>query len=167
MQNQFEWTDECQQALKDLKSYLSNPPLIAKPKDGERLLIYIDVSEVAVSAVLVRVDKGSRLAKWAIELSEYDIIYQPRTAIKSQVLADFVEDFSTNLVPEAEMELQVFTGANQGTWTLFTRDSSNVKGASLGIVLIPPSGEVIRQSIKCYPITNNEAEYEVVIAGLD
>nr|XP_033509584.1 uncharacterized protein LOC117274422 [Nicotiana tomentosiformis] len=49
-QNQFEWTDECQQALKNLKSYLSNPPLLAKPKDGERLLIYLAVSETAVNA---------------------------------------------------------------------------------------------------------------------
>nr|XP_033509538.1 uncharacterized protein LOC117274382 [Nicotiana tomentosiformis] len=106
---------------------------------------------------------SGRLTKWAIELSEYDIIYQPRTTIKSQVLADF----SMNLVPEAEKKLQVFTGANSGTWTVFTNGSSNVKGAGLGIVLIPPSGEDIRQAIKCYPITNNEAEYEVVIAGLE
>ncbi|XP_070045833.1 uncharacterized protein [Nicotiana tomentosiformis] len=229
-QNQFEWTDECQQALKNLKAYLSNPPLLAKPKDRERLLIYHAVSEMAVSAVLVREDKGKRspiyyvskslldvetryphlkklalalvmasrklrpyfqchpisvvtayplrnillkqelsgrLAKWAIELSEYDIVYQPRTAIKSQVLADFVADFNAGIVPEAKKELQVFTGSNPGTWTLFTDGSSNVKEAGLGIVLIPPSGEIIRQAIKCYPITNNEAEYEAVIAGLE
>ncbi|XP_075085080.1 uncharacterized protein LOC142168315 [Nicotiana tabacum] len=108
-----------------------------------------------------------RLAKWAIELSEYDIIYQPRTAIKSQVLADFVAEFNTKIIPEVEKELQIFTGANPGTWTLFTDGSSNVKGAGLGIVLIPPSGESIRHAIKCYPITNNEAEYEAVITGLE
>ncbi|XP_070037120.1 uncharacterized protein [Nicotiana tomentosiformis] len=89
--NQFEWTDECQQDLKDLKSYLSNPPLLAKPKGGKRLFIYLVVSEVTV-------------------------------------LADFVADFSTNLVPEAKKELHVFTGANLGIWTLFTDGSSNVKG---------------------------------------
>ncbi|XP_070040705.1 uncharacterized protein [Nicotiana tomentosiformis] len=82
------------------------------------------------------------------------------------VLANFVADFSTNLVPEVEKKLQVFTGSNSGTWILFTDGSSNVKGAGLGIVLIPLSGEIIRQAIKCYPITNNEAEYEAVIAGL-
>ncbi|XP_075107027.1 uncharacterized protein LOC142180009 [Nicotiana tabacum] len=214
-QNQFEWTEECRQALKDMKAYLTNPPLLSKPRDGERLFVYLAVAEVVVSAVLVSEDKGKqshidleklalalvmaarklrpyfqchhisvvtayplrnilhkqelsgRLTKGAIELSEYDIIYQPRTTIKSQILADFVAGFNTKIILEVEKELQFFTRANPGTWTLFTDGSSNVKEAGLGIVLIPPSGENIRQAIKCYPITNNEAEYEVVIAGLE
>ena len=32
--------------------------------------------------------------KWAIELSEFDIRYKPKTAIKGQVLADFVMEFA-------------------------------------------------------------------------
>ncbi|XP_070002392.1 uncharacterized protein [Nicotiana sylvestris] len=71
------------------------------------------------------------------------------------------------MVIEAEKELQVLNGSNPGTWTLFTNGSSNVTGAGLGIVLIPPLGETIRQAIKCHPITNNEVEYEVVITGLE
>ncbi|XP_070011446.1 uncharacterized protein [Nicotiana sylvestris] len=118
-QDHFEWNEECQQTLKNLKTYLSNPPLLAKPKAGERLLIYLAVSEVA------------------------------------------------RMQLEAKKELQVFNGANPGTWTLFTDGSSNVKGANLGIVLIPPMGETVRQAIKCHSITNNEAEYEAVIAGLE
>nr|XP_016484547.1 PREDICTED: uncharacterized protein LOC107805081 [Nicotiana tabacum] len=52
-QDQFEWSEECQQALKNLKVYLSNPSLLAKPKDGEKLLIYLAVSEEAVLADFV------------------------------------------------------------------------------------------------------------------
>nr|XP_009757951.1 PREDICTED: uncharacterized protein LOC104210696 [Nicotiana sylvestris] len=103
----------------------------------------------------------------AIELSEYVITYQPRTAIKSQVLEDFVADFSQGMQLEAEKELQVFNGSNPETWTLFTDGSSNVKGAGLGIVLVPPMGETIRQAIKCHPISNNEAKNEAVITGLE
>jgi hypothetical protein len=33
-----------------------------------------------------------RIAKWATELSGYHITFEPRTAIKSQILADFIVD---------------------------------------------------------------------------
>lgn len=68
---------------------------------------------------------------------------------------------------EGEKELQVFNGANPGTWSLCTDGSSNVKGAGLVIVLKPPTGETIRQAIKFHPVTNNEVDYEAVIAGLE
>ena len=35
-----------------------------------------------------------RLALWAIKLSEFDIQYRPRTAIKGQVVADFIAEFT-------------------------------------------------------------------------
>ncbi|XP_070013808.1 uncharacterized protein [Nicotiana sylvestris] len=42
-----------------------------------------------------------------------------------------------------------------------------MKGSGLGIVLNPPTGRTIRQSIKTSRLTNNEAEYEAMIAGLE
>ena len=35
-----------------------------------------------------------RLIQWAVELSEFDIKYQPRHAIKTQTLADFIAEFT-------------------------------------------------------------------------
>ena len=32
--------------------------------------------------------------KWALELEEFGVIYRPRTAIKGQVLADFLVEFT-------------------------------------------------------------------------
>ena len=46
-----------------------------------------------------------RLTKWAVELSEYDISYQPCTAIKSQALADFIADFAPSAQAQANSEL--------------------------------------------------------------
>ena len=39
-------------------------------------------------------DAARRLALWAIELSEFDIQYQPQIAIKGQVIADFIVEFT-------------------------------------------------------------------------
>ncbi|XP_019227392.1 PREDICTED: uncharacterized protein LOC109208705 [Nicotiana attenuata] len=175
------WTSECVQALKELKAYLSSPPLLAKAEPGECLLVYHAVSEVAVSAILVREEKvttfplrcilhkpelSGRLAKWAIELSEHDITYHPRTVIKSQVLYDFVADFSAKIMPEVEKEIAHASPPTQDQWILYTDSASNASGSGLGLVLEVPTGKVIRQSIRCPDMTNNKAEYEAVITEL-
>ena len=43
-----------------------------------------------------KLEAAGRLIQWAIELSEFDVKYQPRNAIKAQVLADFIAEFSPN-----------------------------------------------------------------------
>lgn len=50
----FEWTPAYEKTLQDLKKYLTFPPLLSKPKDGEQLFIYLAVSKGAVSVVLIR-----------------------------------------------------------------------------------------------------------------
>ena len=44
--------------------------------------------------VMSNLDAVGRLALWAIELSEFDIQYRPRTTIKGQVVADFIAEFT-------------------------------------------------------------------------
>ncbi|KAL5539209.1 hypothetical protein UlMin_043494 [Ulmus minor] len=200
----FEWTPACEQALHDLKRYLTSPPLLSKPKDGEQLYIYLTVSEDAVSAVLLeklalalvtaarklrpyfqchlimvfttyplksilhKPELSGRLTKWTVELSEFDITFQPRTALKSQVLADFVADFAPNVTQQDDKELLNLTEHSNSKWTLTVDGSSNVNGAGIGLVLTSPEGDLIQQAIRCgFKATNNEAEYEALIAGLN
>ncbi|KAL2240901.1 UNVERIFIED_CONTAM: hypothetical protein Sindi_0731300 [Sesamum indicum] len=40
--------------------------------------------------MLGKPNTSGRLVKWAVELSEYDIYYLPKTTIKAQALADFI-----------------------------------------------------------------------------
>ncbi|KAK3009312.1 hypothetical protein RJ639_013748 [Escallonia herrerae] len=54
----FVWTDDCQRSFEELKTHLSSPPLLSKPFPGEDLLIYLSVTEVAVSTVLIREEDG-------------------------------------------------------------------------------------------------------------
>jgi len=46
-------------------------------------------------AILHSPSQSGRVAKWAIELSEYDIEYRNKTCAKSQVLADFIVELPT------------------------------------------------------------------------
>jgi hypothetical protein len=53
-ETKFEWTDECETALKHLKETLSAPQVLSRPAQGEILYLYLSVSSDAVSAVHIR-----------------------------------------------------------------------------------------------------------------
>ncbi|KAI3827873.1 hypothetical protein L1987_01961 [Smallanthus sonchifolius] len=166
----FEWEEKHEQALKSLKEYLSSAPLLMKPEDGEPLSLYLAVFVRAYSrrnqCVLRKPEISGRMANWSVKLSSYDLKYEPRTAIKSQSLADFVTDFSSDIQHEAGLEVQQLE-ESKDKWTLFTDGASNVRGTGLGILLKSPQGDIIPQTLSCeFQETNNEAEYEALITGL-
>ncbi|XP_070031904.1 uncharacterized protein [Nicotiana tomentosiformis] len=117
--------------------------------------------------ILHKPELSGRLAKLAVEVSEFDIEYKPRTVIKSQVLANFVANFYLGLMPLAAKVEMLVSGTVSGIWTLFTDRASNVKGSGLEIVLNTPLGETPRQAIRSVPLTNNEAKYEALVSGLE
>ena len=57
-------------------------------------------SEVPLNDIINNRDATGRIAKWAIELLPLDITYKPRRAIKSQVLADFVAEWTEAELPK-------------------------------------------------------------------
>lgn len=52
-QKSFEWMTQCIKGFKDLKSYLTSPPILSKPIDGEELYINLVVSGHIVSSILI------------------------------------------------------------------------------------------------------------------
>ena len=54
----FEWIDECILAFQQLNEYLSQPPIMSRPKVDEVLFAYIVVASHTMSLVLVWVDSG-------------------------------------------------------------------------------------------------------------
>ena len=66
------------------------------------------------------------MALWVVELSEFDIQYHPRTAIKGQVVADFIAEFTLMDGQGAEKIPQ---------WNIYTNGSSNRQVGGASIVL--------------------------------
>ena len=50
----FQWDTKCEEAFSALKTYLSSPPILVRPVEGEPLTLYLAVSDFSTSAVLVR-----------------------------------------------------------------------------------------------------------------
>jgi len=50
----FQWTDECDETLTKLKEYLTQPLLLNPSVTGEKLQLYLAVSNTAVSSALIR-----------------------------------------------------------------------------------------------------------------
>jgi hypothetical protein len=57
----FEWTNECQQAFEELKTYLATPPLLSPSKQGEKLYLYLVISPTIVSLALLREEDKRQL----------------------------------------------------------------------------------------------------------
>ncbi|GAV88759.1 RVT_3 domain-containing protein [Cephalotus follicularis] len=112
--------------------------------------------------VLAKPDTSDRLIKWSVKLGEYDVKFEARPAIKSQVLADFVGDNTpTECMEENPSE------SEKGIWKLLVDGSSCITGSGAGLVLTCPDGWMLEYALRFkFKATSNEAEWEALIAGL-
>ena len=120
-------------------------------------------TEYPMKQVLHKPEVSGRLMKWAIELSEFDIQYKPKTAIKGQILADFVMEFAP-----VELAEPAQSGDDLPIWKLSIDGASNAQGSGACLILTSPEGIDIEYALRFgFHASNNEAEYEAVIAGLN
>ncbi|GAV86716.1 hypothetical protein CFOL_v3_30142, partial [Cephalotus follicularis] len=103
--------------------------------------------------VLAKPDTLGRLIKWSVELGEYDVKFEARPAIKSQVLADFVGDNTpTECMEEDPSE------SERGIWKLSVDGSSCLTGSRTWLVLTSPDGWTLEYALRFkFKATNNEA----------
>lgn len=101
------------------------------------------------------------MLKWVIELSEYEIKYQPKLALKGQVMADFIAKLS-------QKSSHLVKSPREGWWILHVDWASKASGVGVGLILTSPTGELLEQAIQLdFPASNNEAKYEAILVGLD
>ena len=100
-----------------------------------------------------------RTTKWAHELMDQGITYASRAAIKSQVLADFIMEWTEVHTPLAVID--------QEYWMMYFDGSLMKKGIATGLVFVSPLRVRMRYMVRLHiPSSNNTSEYEALINGL-
>ena len=52
------------------------------------------MTDQPIKKAMIKPEVAGRLVQWTIELSQFDIEYRPRIAIKAQALANFIVEFT-------------------------------------------------------------------------
>jgi hypothetical protein len=103
---------------------------------GKKLSHYFEchsiivVASNPVSSILNNPDATGRVSLWGITLGSWEITYQCQSAIKSQVLLDFIAKWIEAQMPELP-DLS-------NCWTIYVNGSKRVLGAGAGVVLVSP-----------------------------
>ncbi|XP_019190616.1 PREDICTED: uncharacterized protein LOC109185074 [Ipomoea nil] len=121
------------------------------------------LTDQPLGSVLQNPSSSGRLVKWAVELTQYEIEYQPRPSIKGQALADFLVECT------ASEEDKVRTSEDDlgEWWEMHADGAASRQHCGGGVMLITPEGFRLYYALSyLFPTSNNEAKYEAVLNGL-
>ncbi|XP_075515608.1 uncharacterized protein LOC142550256 [Primulina tabacum] len=193
---EFKWEESHQRAFDVIKRYLSNPPVLMPPRfltpvevkysvieklcltlyyACTKLRHYLIQSRVFVVAktdlikyMLNRPILSGRIGKWSLALAEFTSTYYSQKLIKGQAIVDFLADHPSldGFIGE-QAEFPV-CGVGVQPWELKFDGSSTETAAGAGIVITSPRGVKTALSFNLgFPCTNNQAEYEALVIGLE
>ncbi|GJZ57935.1 reverse transcriptase domain-containing protein [Tanacetum coccineum] len=118
---------------------------------------------IPIKQALTGPEKTGRVAKWAIELGKHDIIFLKR--YERETPADFLPEIPFDDSEKKVKEKEVSDPSNK--WKLYTDGASSPDGAGAGLMLIDPTGKEYTYALRFeFKTTNNEAEYEALLARL-
>jgi hypothetical protein len=117
------------------------------------------VSSFPLGEIIHNPDATSRIAKWSVELMGETLSYAPRKAVKSQILADFIAEWTDTQLPPSQIQAKC--------WTLYFDGSVMKTGVGAGLLFVSPLGKHMRYAVRLhFPASNNMAEYEALLCGL-
>ncbi|XP_024018842.1 uncharacterized protein LOC112090833 [Morus notabilis] len=188
----FEWTPQCEEAFQKLKEHLGKPPILAKSNPDEELSLYLFVSQHAVSSVLIREEERVQLPIYYVSkrLLDAESRYSEmeRLAltlmVASRKLRHYFQSHTIRVLtnhplrqalqkPETSGRLLKWPapttpeGVETIEWKLYVDGASSESGSGAGVLLISPEGHKITSAVRFkFKTSNNEVEYEALIAGL-
>ncbi|XP_008240624.1 PREDICTED: uncharacterized protein LOC103339121 [Prunus mume] len=121
-----------------------------------------------IKCMLTRPIIRGRIGKWMMALSEFTFQYVAQKSVKGQALADFLAHHPAQ-GQEEELEVEIgMARIEKNYWTMYFDGSSTEVISRAGVVIESPQGQrwqfAFQLDFKC---TNNQAEYEALIIGLE
>ncbi|XP_051141299.1 uncharacterized protein LOC127258492 [Andrographis paniculata] len=104
-----------------------------------------------------------RLMKWAIKLAPFALRHRPLKAVKGQVVADLLVEFTSD--GSSENKIMPYIGTSP--WKMFFYGSCSKGKSGAGVILEGPGGGKIILQLQMEDMTHNSAEYEALILGLE
>ena len=117
------------------------------------------VSSFLLGEIVHNRDATGRIAKWSVEIMGEALTYAPCKAIRSQVLADFIAEWTDTQLPPPQFQAEC--------WTMYFDGSVMKTGAGVGLLFVSTIGVHMHYVVHLhFPASNNMAEYEVLFSGL-
>ncbi|GJU61699.1 reverse transcriptase domain-containing protein [Tanacetum coccineum] len=187
----FRWTTAAEEAFTQLKQHIAALPTLVAPRPGEELIMYLSATHGAISAVLLTDRDSVQTPVYFVSkaLKETEINYSameklilalvfaakrlrryfqahPIVVITDQPIKQILADFLIE-IPETDAVLPQSEVKLQEPWILFTDGSSCVDGSGAGLILTNLEGMEFTYALRFeFTATNNEVEFEALIAGL-
>ena len=117
----------------------------------------------------------SRLMRWLVLLTEFDIQYVTQKSIKGSVLTDHLASLlvtDSRVIDDDFSDEEIAGVTSLSGWRMYFDGAANHSGYGIGVLLISPHGYHIPRSVHLafanrYPATDNIVEYEACILGLE
>nr|GEX57062.1 reverse transcriptase domain-containing protein [Tanacetum cinerariifolium] len=155
--------------LKEIQSLNEKSAALSRffSKGADKSLPFFKTLKSCTEKKTIQPENSGQIAKWAIELGKHDIKFEGRESVKGWILADFL--VLTPFVEEKDMEIKKPKAVNKApnTWKLYNDKALSFNNSGAGLMLVSPEGKEYTYASRFeFETTNNEAEYETLLAGL-
>ncbi|KAJ4953670.1 hypothetical protein NE237_030502 [Protea cynaroides] len=135
------------------------------------VMVFVICQTDIIKYLLSRPIMSGRLGKWAFALMEFTFQYRPQRAVKGQALASFLASHPCLDIDPEIGEAVRSLGVSAVTltpWRMYFDGSKTKELAGAGVIILSPMGRKTQLSFQLYfPCTNNQAEYEAMIIGME
>ncbi|GJV02104.1 reverse transcriptase domain-containing protein [Tanacetum coccineum] len=175
--HEYRWTAEAEKAFQQMKRLIMSLPSLTPPFPEETLYAYLAVSGEAVSAVLLTDQNGRQCPVQYVSrtVNEAKWNYSPLEKLAlllvnmTRRLRRYFEAHPVKVITDQPIKnilIGVSPGIEHRGRTLYGGAASS-KGSGAGLILTGPSGVEYAYALRlAFSSTNNEAEYEALLAGL-